>query len=73
MQLPFPTNMPSKGLTDPARAMPEEYLDKLAVVSYRNYYMGAKDHLAEYTRRTPPSWWKGSWVEKENKWKLYEM
>lgn len=55
-QLPFPTNMESRGFTPPAQAMPEEYNHKDPVVAYRSYYVGEKLQLGGYTRRGRPSW-----------------
>jgi hypothetical protein len=42
--------------TRPALAMPDEYKTDDPVESYRNYYVGAKRHLLQYTNRTPPEW-----------------
>lgn len=39
-------------------AMPEEYQTKNAVKSYRNYYRASKQHLAKWTKREPPEWYK---------------
>lgn len=42
-----------------ALAMPDEYKDfKSAVQSYRDYYVGEKQHLAVWTKREQPGWWK---------------
>ena len=61
-QLPMPTRMESHGLTKPALAMPEEYQNDDPVTAYREYYRQGKSHLAEFTRRGPPTWWTGVWT-----------
>lgn len=45
-------------LSKPALAMPEQFQEKSVVNSYRNYYMGAKRHLADWENRPKPEWWK---------------
>ena len=49
-------NIVDKGLTDFAKAMPEEYKVKSAVESYRNYYRGAKSGFATWKNRESPRW-----------------
>lgn len=49
-------NIPDKGLTEFAKAMPEEYKVKSAVESYRNYYRGAKSGFASWKNREVPRW-----------------
>jgi hypothetical protein len=49
-------NIPDKGLTEPAKAMPDEYKVKSVVESYRNYYRGAKNGFANWKMRETPSW-----------------
>jgi hypothetical protein len=44
-------------ITPFAQAMPDEYKDLNPVLAYRNYYMGAKSHLAKW-KTSPPAWWK---------------
>lgn len=56
MQLPLPTNMESKGFTNPAQAMPDEYKNKDPVKAYRAYYIAEKLKLSGYTNREPPAW-----------------
>jgi phage pi2 protein 07 len=46
----------SKGLTDFAQAMPEEYKNKDAVTAYRTYYTNEKQHLAKW-KNGKPSWY----------------
>jgi len=46
-----------KGLTEPPKAMPDEYKVKDVVESYRNYYMGAKKSFATWKKRDSPIWY----------------
>ena len=50
-------NIPDIEFTEPAKAMPDEYKVKSVVESYRNYYVGAKKQLANWKKRTIPSWY----------------
>jgi len=54
-----PTNITNgAGFTEPPPAMPEEYRVKNnSIQSYINYYVGAKKHLANWKKRTIPSWY----------------
>ena len=45
-----------KGITEPAKAMPEEYKVDDVVESYRNYYRGAKKDFATWKMRSVPEW-----------------
>ena len=50
-----PPELEDKGLTPFAQAMPEEYrVPGDAVKAYRQYYIGAKVHLAKWTKRKVP-------------------
>ena len=49
-------NIPDKVLTEPAKAMPDEYKVKSVVESYRNYYRGAKSGFASWKLREIPQW-----------------
>lgn len=40
-----------------ALAMPDEYKTADPVEAYRNYYMGAKRHIAKWKNRPVPSWY----------------
>lgn len=51
VHIPFDTHGP----TPFAQAMPDEYKDEDAVTAYRNYYMGEKQHLAQW-RTSVPHW-----------------
>jgi hypothetical protein len=46
------------GLTPFALAMPTYCRDGDAVVAYRKYYLAEKSHLARWTKREIPYWWK---------------
>jgi hypothetical protein len=54
------TNLPNiedKGITQPARAMPDEYKVESVVQSYRNYYIGEKGSFAVWKKRKTPDWY----------------
>jgi hypothetical protein len=52
-----PASMPDRGITEPALAMPAEYVvTGDAVASYRNYYRFGKAHLHQWTKRGRPAW-----------------
>lgn len=42
----------------PALAMPEQYKTSDPVQSYRDYYINEKSHLAKWTNRPVPYWWR---------------
>ena len=50
-------NIPDKGLTPFAQAMPEEFKDPDAVQAYRKYYAGAKFKFATWREREIPDWY----------------
>lgn len=53
-----PKNIPVKQFTQPTPAMPEEYkISGDSVLSYRNYYIGAKQRLAKWKSRPVPDWY----------------
>lgn len=52
-----PPYLESEGITPFAQAMPEQYRDHDPVRAYRNYYIGDKQHLAEWRNRVIPSWY----------------
>jgi len=56
--LPEPKYLPSVKMTPFAQAMPEQYNNDNAVVAYRNYYLGEKQHLATWSPQTKPGWYK---------------
>ena len=45
-------------MTPFAQAMPEQYRHSNAVRAYRAYYRGEKRHLAKWTSRKTPCWWR---------------
>jgi hypothetical protein len=49
-------NISDIGLTEPAKAMPDEYKTDSVVESYRNYYVGAKLEFATWKNREKPFW-----------------
>lgn len=55
MQLSIP-ELPNIGLTTFAQAMPNEYKNADAVKAYRDYYLGNKQHLFKWTKRSVPKW-----------------
>lgn len=52
-----PPNIEDKGITQPAKAMPEEYKVESVVQSYRNYYIGEKRSFAVWKKRKTPDWY----------------
>jgi hypothetical protein len=53
-------DLPDRGLTPFAQAMPEQYRNKDAVQAYRGYYIGEKQHIAQWKMRDVPYWWRGN-------------
>jgi hypothetical protein len=51
-----PKNIPSRGMTSFALAMPDEYKCSDPVLSYRKYYKFGKQHLHSWTKRPTPDW-----------------
>ena len=49
-------NLPDIGMTDFSLVMPDKYKYDCAVKSYRDYYIGDKQHLLKYKRREYPEW-----------------
>lgn len=52
-----PASIPTTSFTQPAQAMPDEYKNENSILAYRQYYIGAKRHLAKWTKREVPYWW----------------
>lgn len=50
-------NLPRVDMTPHTLCMPDEYKVADPVESYRNYYRGAKSHIAKWTNRSAPVWW----------------
>lgn len=53
-----PKDLPNIGITKFAQAMPEKYRQKSTVDAYRDYYNNEKRHIAVWTNRPVPEWWK---------------
>jgi len=52
-----PANIVKSEFCEPWRAMPDEFkVGNDAVLSYRNYYVGAKARFAKWTKRDTPEW-----------------
>lgn len=49
-------NITDSGITEPPKAMPEEYKVSDVVQSYRNYYIGAKKTFTTWKNREIPEW-----------------
>lgn len=55
--LKTPDNIPMRQFTEPTPAMPDQYIiSGNSIQSYRNYYNGAKQHLASWKDREEPIW-----------------
>jgi hypothetical protein len=53
-----PTHIPTGvGFTEPTPAMPEQFIVPSSISSYKNYYIGAKQHLANWKKREIPNWY----------------
>jgi hypothetical protein len=53
----WPMNIPVGDFTEPTPAMPECYIVSSSINSYQNYYIGAKQHLANWKKREVPIWY----------------
>lgn len=54
----LPNNIPNAGPTELPQAMPDEYkVPGDPIQAYRNYYIGAKSHIAKWTNRPIPEWY----------------
>jgi hypothetical protein len=51
-----PKNIPEKGSTPFALAMPDQYKDDNPVTAYRKYYLGEKAHIFKWKDRSIPEW-----------------
>lgn len=52
-----PKNIPKVPFTSPTPAMPDTYkVMGDSIASYRNYYLGGKQHLASWKNRPVPEW-----------------
>ena len=50
-------DIPDIGLTIPPKVVPVKYVTDNVVLSYRNYYIGEKNHIASWTNREEPYWY----------------
>lgn len=57
MGLPIP-KIPDKGLTDFAKAVPDEFKHLDVCNAYIEYFKEYKRHLIKYTKRPIPDWWR---------------
>lgn len=64
-RMPEPVNLPDKGWTKPALAMPDELKSDDVIVSYRKFYMLDKWPFASWKVRGKPSWWDDTLVESQ--------
>ena len=56
----LPSNIPrvTKQFYEPTPAMPDKYkVANNSIESYKNYYLGDKQHLASWKKRDVPSWY----------------
>lgn len=54
----IPKNIGNEGWSEPTPAMPDEFkVPGDSIQAYINYYVGAKKHLANWKKRTIPSWY----------------
>lgn len=54
----LPRNIPKIKMTPIRQAMPDEFHHEDGVTAYRNYYIRGKSHLAQWTKRKQPDWYK---------------
>ena len=53
-----PDNMPFGNFYEPTPAMPDKYkVRNDSILSYKNYYVGDKQHLASWKKRNVPVWY----------------
>ena len=50
-------DLPDRGLTTFAQAMPDEYRNTDPITAYRDYYRNDKAYIAKWSKRDVPSWW----------------
>ncbi len=54
----FPSTMPILPFTEPPQAMPDDCKAHNTIQAYRDYYIKYKAHIAKWTNRQIPSWFK---------------
>jgi hypothetical protein len=53
-----PTNISFGNFWEPTPAMPDKYkVQDDSILSYKNYYIGDKQHLASWKKRNVPVWY----------------
>lgn len=52
-----PMNISCGKWTEPTPAMPDDVKNESSLVSYRNYYIKYKQHLAKWKKREEPHWY----------------
>ena len=55
LSMVYPEGLESRGMTTPRLAMPDEFKDPDPIKAYRAYYIGAKQKLMQYRKRSKPS------------------
>jgi hypothetical protein len=53
-------SLPDFGLTEITQVMQDEYKNKNPVMAYRQYFIARKVHLAKWTKREAPEWFRDS-------------
>lgn len=53
-----PVSMPVLAFTQPPQAMPDDCKAQNSIQAYRDYYIKHKAHIAKWTNRQIPSWFK---------------
>ena len=53
----IPKNIGKQGWSEPTPAMPTQFIVSSSISSYKNYYIGAKQHLANWKKREVPIWY----------------
>jgi hypothetical protein len=64
-RMPEPLNLPDKGWSKPALAMPDELKSDDVIASYRKFYMLDKGPFASWKVRGKPDWWDDELVAKQ--------
>jgi len=54
----LPRNIPDGYQTEPAQAMPDQYKRSNVYDAYRAYFNGEKQHIAQWTGRKKPHWYR---------------
>jgi hypothetical protein len=62
-----PPPIPDLGFSDIIQVMPEEFKQTDPVLAYREYFIIRKSHLAKWTKRPTPDWFRNSFLLTKNK------